>query len=409
MPAPIIDSTVDYMVGVLQAAGLTLAGGLLPVGMKLLLALATLRVCWDGIRMAFDQEGLNQFAANFVNTILVVGILIWILQPDVGVYANLVGYIDGGFDWISQALVDKVTNGMSGKGVVGSIGTLFIDGMKDLITTIFTLVSELSLTNIGNSLSNVVGVFFYLFCIFIATVAMCIALATYINAVLLFAIGVALGPILIPWFVWTPMKEAAEHWFGFVMAAAAQKMMVILILSFMVLLTKAPALKDAAAGVHEGSFSAVAGMMVMFMYVLIAYCVLQTPAIVNALLPGRPTLGLRGIMGAAKGAQGLAGGTASRAGQALQAAVRAPVIASRRATQGLASASQRIAALRAGGQSMGKAAAGAFTGGMASSGKAMAQRAGAAVARTAIGQKGVDAWARDPFTKPPAPTTPAKS
>lgn len=294
-----------------------LASKLLPIGLGLAVALLTIKVAWEGLQVAFGARSVNDGIANLLLTVAIGATVIMVLAPGAGgLYTNFIGILKGGFDSIARAL--------TGSNYDTSQLTAMTDPLFSVITKLWgvgeKLLSNLSALSPIAAVKIVVQVLMLLLFAVFYMVIFGVAVVTFMLASIVFSIGVALGPVLIPWVLFKPLEAAMDRWFWFIVTAGFQKIMILVILLMGAKATEkvmdgVMAALVASAEKGEVFFKPDPYLVLFIVGVLLLMLILKSESITNAILPGHGAIGIAGMLkGAAavgRGASGLAKGAAN--------------------------------------------------------------------------------------------------
>jgi hypothetical protein len=310
--------------------GRDLAQTLIPIGLGLTLALFTIKIAWEGLQIAVGSRSVNDGIANILLTAAIGATVAMLFVPGGGgLYSNFIDIIDGGFNAIARALTG--TGGYDTSQLTSLTTPLF-----RVVTKMWGAVNSVMAQETWNPLTALVviaqSLFLLMFTVFYMVI-FGVALVTFMSASIVFAIGVAFGPVLIPWVLFKPLEAAMDRWFWFVVTAGFQKIMILVILLMGAKATE-KILGDVMTTIEISAkkgevFMTPDPFLVLFIVgVLLLMLILKSEAITNALLPGHGAVGIAGILrGAAavgRGASGLAkGGVAAGTATAKGAAALA--------------------------------------------------------------------------------------
>ena len=398
-------TTATEIIKSLSQYGFDLSKTLLPIGLGLTGALLIIKVAWEGFQIAFGMKSTNDGMANLLLTLAIGGTLIMLFAPGpAGLYANFITIIDTGFDAIARALTK------SGPYDTSQVTNL-LDPLFRVINTLWGMAGKLwaqinpITAPIETTNAVLQGAVLFLFAVFYMVI-FGVALVTFIMASIVFSIGVAFGPVLIPWVLFKPLEPVMDRWFWFVVTAGFQKIMILVILLMGAQATE-KIMQDVSTSITLANaagkiFAKPDPFLMLFLIgVLLLMLILKSEALTNALLPGHGAIGLAGMMkGAAavgRGASGLAKGAAN-VGKATAKGAAALTTATKNTAQfgqTVTSTAARLSSRT--GMSVQKATAKVIGRKLADS------KVGAAA--SAVGNK-AKAWAENPFKNRKAHGTP---
>ncbi|MCA2997347.1 MAG: type IV secretion system protein [Rhodocyclaceae bacterium] len=389
-------SATEIITGLIKY-GDGLAATLIPFGLALTLALFTIKVAWEGLQIAVGSRSVNDGIANLLLTAAIGGTVAMLFAPGpAGLYSTFINIISGGFDAIAQALTG--TGGYDTSQLTALTTPLF-----RVITKLWGAGNTMMAQETWNPFTALVimgqAVVLLLFAA-LYMVVFGIAIVTFMMASVVFAIGVAFGPILIPWVMFKPLEAAMDRWFWFVVTAGFQKVMILVILLMGAKATET-ILGSVTAAIEQGAKDKTVMLspdpfLVLFIVgVLLMLLVMRSDAITNALLPGHGAIGLTNMMKAAGKLTG--GGAALSKGAANVGAATAKGAASlatgaKNAAQFGHTVANNAAQMAAGGMSAPRATLKAIV--QTASNTATAYNA-AHAAGSAVGK--AKAWAANPF------------
>lgn len=392
--AQIITELVTY--------GRDLAQTLIPIGLGLTLALFTIKIAWEGLQIAFGSRSVNDGIANILLTAAIGATVAMLFVPGGGgLYSNFIEIINGGFDAIARALTGTAYD----TSQLTSLTTPLFKVVTNLWGAGNAVMAQMTLNPVTNLIVISQALYLLLFAVFYMVI-FGVAVVTFMSASIVFAIGVAFGPVLIPWVLFKPLEAAMDRWFWFVVTAGFQKIMILVIL---LMGSKATdkilrdVMKEIEIALKKGElFLTPDPYLVLFIVgVLLLMLILKSEALTNALLPGNGAVGIAGILrGAAavgKGASGLAKGAAN-VGKATAKGAAALTTATKNTAQfgqTVTSTAARLSSRT--GMSVQKATAKVIGRKLADS------KVGAAA--SAVGNK-AKAWAENPFKNRKAHGTP---
>lgn len=317
----------NAITGIFQQIGTLNYTMLLPEGEKLFSLLAVIVVSWMGIRYLLQSGSMTDLMGSFIQTILMIGLVYWFIQPSS--YEMIFG--NGKIDDISSGIVGTM-NLIAGKllgsedgSIAGSITTtvsLLIgksveigSAMKDQFFSVSGWDAGLEL--LGIFFTNIFVIVYYIVAMFMLLLAGLIYFAVSVYAQVMIAIALILGPILIPWILLPATSFLFDGWLRFLIIAALTKV----VGAIMIAIT-GKVLDSVVLNISNADFTTqiISAMMAMLFSLLIVYLMSQIPSIASSIIQGGSGANLmRGISSAGKmaGAGGRAIGSGlSTAGQA---------------------------------------------------------------------------------------------
>jgi len=321
-------SQIDIVVNAIGAAGEAMAGSMLSIGLGLAVALLTIKVAWLGLQVSMGSKSGNEGLMELLITLGIGGTIISAFLPGVGWYSAFIGILRGGFDAIATTLTTALgdpaafnTNRLSG------LTSPLFTAMSLLFTAMGNMWSELkpSLATItsGSIFVDTANVLLIsIFCIgvlFLMCLALVVAIIAFLLATLAFAVGVAFGPILIPFYLLKPLEDMLLHWFMFLVSAATNQIMLLVLMT--IATGAVVGVTTNAVGLLKGplvvsALSLTPFFILLLVAVLILMMVIKAEALTNALLPGRGSFGLAGFTAAVRGAGKVLSGAGAAASTA---------------------------------------------------------------------------------------------
>jgi type IV secretory pathway VirB6-like protein len=288
-------------------------GNLVPLGQRLAAALLLLTISLFVLRVLLDGEGgFVPMIGRLVHLMLIFGVVMMILSG----YAGAGQYREFGLPNLLQKTITSVNTAL-----VGGDGSAIWDGVNQLLGAAFQVYKFISTTvSKYASVSKVFDLITLSPSLAIVAIAMLFlfgAAATLVGvaavSTLLFGIGAALGPIFIPWLIFSPMAFLFHGWLKFMITATLMAIVgPVMVKLVSAGLTKIVALAAAAGQAGDASTSFVAASALLMLCALIAFLMAQVPSIAASLLhggagAGAPTVPLaQAVGGAAKNIGGSA-------------------------------------------------------------------------------------------------------
>lgn len=269
-------------------------------GQWLLNALTVIVLAWAAIRTLLEQGELTDTIAEVIHTVMAWGFVAWILR-------NYEGFTDpllNTFNDISRAIVGMPPVSVAGTpdasartiyaGLAG-----FFDVVNQLTGAMGTIWSGLTWYQfIGNIQPIATGMIILGATVVIMYLAAGIYFVVYASSALLLAIGVGLGPLFLPWFVFRPTRGFFDGWIRFLAQAGLYK-----VVGAMLLVLTGPMidkLKDFMLEIYQpggsqtlaqtAAFNStlIAGStMICLIAILIAGMMATAPFIASALMGGK--------------------------------------------------------------------------------------------------------------------------
>jgi hypothetical protein len=198
---------------------------LLYAGTHLLMAIAALSFAFLSIKMMLEASSYMDYLGQFINGLIMYGMVEWVLHNYTsGTGGGLIVLFNQGFDQAIMAMLG-ITNAADIQYNVwaGFMADLKIANM---------LVSSLPINN-GMSLATLIGAvtalqqpyvvmldLFMMACAWITLLAGGVLfVGIYIYSMMLFAVGMMLGPIMLPWTLLKPFSFVGEGWIKYMVMA----------------------------------------------------------------------------------------------------------------------------------------------------------------------------------------------
>lgn len=276
--------------------GLAANSPLIPQGKRLFLLLTTILIAWTGIKVVLEQSGFNGWVSQAVRVIVVVGFTAFFMQPDTqqelaGGFADVAGTI-------SSATGSSINMNDPASGVLsifskggGSILKLWggdqltADGSKSWWQS---AAEYMSLGAIASGIVEI-GSKLAISLLLIVSIAVCAAMLALSQVML--SIGLIVAPIMIPWLVIEQTAFLFHGWLKFVIVAGMQKVVGAILLGMSAGLLDVVA-KLANSAEASPAFDATSYLVAALLSLLMAFLMLQIPAIASALISGLPSTSL---------------------------------------------------------------------------------------------------------------------
>jgi type IV secretion system protein TrbL len=200
--------------------------GVLAAGNHLLMAIAALSFAFLSVKMMLEASSYMDYLGQFINGLIMYGMVEWVLHNYTsGTGGGLVVLFNQGFDQVVNAML-----GLQGSAVIANnvwagfqamlkIGAIVTDNIpgganSGAISTIFAAVTG-ALTPMTVVLDFVLISFLWI--VLIADAVLFVAI--YIYSMMQFAVGMLVGPIMLPWMLLKPFSFIAEGWIKFMVMA----------------------------------------------------------------------------------------------------------------------------------------------------------------------------------------------
>jgi type IV secretory pathway VirB6-like protein len=308
------------------SVGESLGSALLSIGLGLAVALLIIRVAWIGTLTTVGSKSANEGMLDLLMALAIGGVIISCLLPSVGWYVGATKILMAGFDTIAKALTAALgQEAVYDTDRLSQLTNPFFSSMDKLFTLIGKMWSALS---ISFSLSSAVDAFkvtvvsaFILLILLVMIVSLTVAMIMFMLATVQFAVGVAFGPILIPFYLFKPLESALDRWFMFLVSAAMNQVMVLVLMAIAAGAT-AKVVQSTITNMQDADLSLTSlSLQPFFVLVLVALLVLlliaKSEQITNALLPGNGAVGLASFVRNASSLGRASGSTARGAGNAV--------------------------------------------------------------------------------------------
>lgn len=256
---------------------------LVPMGESLLSALLFLMIAWQGVKGLIEGSSFLEHLGSFIGLVFTWGIAMFFLLQ----YPFLVNNLNSGF----EDIINTITG--SSEGIYGGL-TAFIDMSVKMFGATSALVHDLSWAETITKFPGILtALVFNTVTAAIVLIAGFIYFIVYVASMVMFSIGVILGPVLIPWLIWEPTKDYFNTWLHFLVAAGMLKVVaaVLALLCGSAITSASQIVSDAikpGSGILDGNAAAmVASITAAAIAALVAWLMFQAPSITSALLPGR--------------------------------------------------------------------------------------------------------------------------
>lgn len=310
---------------IFQQIGTLDYGMLLPEGESLFGLLAVIVISWMGIRYLLQSGSMTDLMGSFIQTILMIGLVYWLIQP--ASYALIFG--TGAIDDASSGIV----------GTMNVIAAKIIGGNSSIASSITTTVSMLIgksfeiaialkdeffkdgsswMTLISSFFKNLFVIIYYVVAMFVLLLAGLVFFAVTVYSQVMIVIALILGPVLVPWILLPATSFLFDGWLRFLIIAALTK-----VVGAIMMAVSAKVLDAVVMNISGADFTTqiISAMMAMLFSLLILYLMSQIPSIASSIIQGGSGANLmRGISsgGRLAGAGGRAIGEGmTKSGQAL--------------------------------------------------------------------------------------------
>lgn len=310
---------------IFQQIGTLDYGMLLPEGESLFGLLAVIVISWMGIRYLLQSGSMTDLMGSFIQTILMIGLVYWLIQP--ASYALIFG--TGAIDDASSGIV----------GTMNVIAAKIIGGNSSIASSITTTVSMLIgksfeiaialkdeffkdgsswMTLISSFFKNLFVIIYYVVAMFVLLLAGLVFFAVTVYSQVMIVIALILGPVLVPWILLPATSFLFDGWLRFLIIAALTK-----VVGAIMIAVSAKVLDAVVMNISGADFTTqiISAMMAMLFSLLILYLMSQIPSIASSIIQGGSGANLmRGISsgGRLAGAGGRAIGEGmTKSGQAL--------------------------------------------------------------------------------------------
>ncbi len=288
------------LLSTIEASARNVAGQFLANGQWLLNALTVIVLAWAAIKTLLEQGELTDIIAEVIHTVMAWGFVAWILR-------NYDGFTDpllNTFNDISRTIVrmpvvsaDGAPDASARTIYAGLAG--FFDVVNHVISLMGTAWNGLSWYQIiGNIQPIATGMIILGATVVIMYLAAGIYFVIYASSALLLAIGVGLGPLFLPWFVFRPTRGFFDGWIRFLAQAGLYKVVgaMLLVLTgpmidklkgFMLQIYP-PGGGQTLSQIAAFNSTLIAGSaMICLMAILIAGMMAMAPFIASALMGGK--------------------------------------------------------------------------------------------------------------------------
>ncbi len=325
--ASTVSGTLSLVLRQLRGSSLLVANRLLhyaiggPLGLFYLFT--ELAIVLTGLYILLTGGVSESLVRVLVRGVLLWGAAAWMLQD----YASLTRAFDGGFDVLANVVLgarvawpthwSAALLGAATHSFLGAVGQLW------QALPIFHINQELrgGLTGIGPDLVMLLDAFVASFLMGLVVLILAVAYLAFAGVffmgVALTAVGVAVGPLLIPCLILPYLSGLFHGWFRFLLTAGLYKVVaaVVLILAAVLLsssIAEVNALSRALAkglSRHSSLWSSAEIFVYVFYLLIVATFVLmllrQIPTIVNHLMTGQGTSGAGTWLAMGQGARRL--------------------------------------------------------------------------------------------------------
>lgn len=272
-----VDAYLTQAFASVRRSAAQMALRLQPAGERLLGALALLLLAWTGLRNALAGAPLNQSLADVAGILLVGSALYGALAR----WGWLAGVVEQSFDYLAVQLRGAPLRG----GEAAQAAALALDPALSILATAVRLPASLLPTELllwGLALALKLAV------VLVALLCGGIYVSMYLLSVCLFAVAVALGPVMLPWLLGGPFGFLFDGWLRFLVSAALYKLLgVVFIVLAGALRDPIAAASTAAAGAGGEGVDLAGTAGALLLCVALATLMLQIPGIARTLAGGR--------------------------------------------------------------------------------------------------------------------------
>lgn len=277
--------------------GLAANSPLMPQGKRLFLLLTTILIAWTGIKVVLEQSGFNGWISQTVRVLIVVGFTAFSMQPDTQ------QKLAGGFTDVAGAIASASGSGSSINMDDPAAGILSI--MRKGGDSILKLWGGDQLTADGKSwwqsaaqylslgavAAGVVEVVSKLAISLLLLVSLGVYAAMLALSQVMLSIGLIVAPIMIPWLILEQTSFVFHGWVKFIIVAGMQKVVGAILLTMTAGLLDAVA-RLAIAAEASPTYDATSYLVAALLSLLMAFLMLQIPAIASSLISGLPSTSL---------------------------------------------------------------------------------------------------------------------
>lgn len=284
-----------------SASAQATVNSLVVMGTSLFWAIATLYMGFLGLKIMLEDGPMAQLG-ELINAFLVIGMIFWALQ----MYPTMLGYMNTGFSQVAA----KIAGGTGATDLVWS-GFQKIMSQALLIYNTMPGLPDISVKDIfdlknSSKLLTTWGVDLVasVLAMLCMTGSAVLFLIIYSYSLLMFMVGAVVGPILLPWYLLSPFRFAAEGWMRFMISAGMYRVVAIAIIAVLspFLHQMQSVMSDQAAFFSAGTTADRAMLQAYHMFFSVAvlifsigilYMLTKVPEIVSGLLSGGGGAGLR--------------------------------------------------------------------------------------------------------------------
>lgn len=292
----VFEKTMKAIFTALRTSSDNISQGLLGLGNKLFGVLAVIVLAWSGIKLTLEVGSFSDIVGELFHSLFIIGLTYWFLGAG---YGTLTGGIDS---FTNDATAVIFAAGPSGStydssnpfSAVGagfekiySVTAYLFDGMTALYKD-----KNNALTVLEAIFSNILSVVFF----GIAMLAIMVVAAIYVlmatAGLILTQVAIAIGPIMIPWLIFSPASFLFEGWLKVMIGSCFYKIVgavfVALVSNMFTNLVLAINNDFAITKSQLGSISdyLLISTMVISIAILAGYLMWQTPSIVSGLVGG---------------------------------------------------------------------------------------------------------------------------
>lgn len=275
-----------YLAVTQHAAGM--APRLIDAGVALMQGLMVIMIVWRLLPLLLDADPPNTVMAEMIRLGLLAGIGYYSIT---GIADTGLRIIEG-FDWIAtkltgeQAGADALSAGMAqilhiGQNLINSYQWPKPSGITEFVTQIPAYLVA--------SMFKVVTILAVLF-------TGALMGGYFIVSQILAGIALALGPVMLPFYLVPALEFIANGWLRFLIAACMYRLIGVVMLSFINAMTGTLAAVAQAAGQSTpgmaNTIDLVGAAVILFVAVVVAMLVMQIPTIANGIVSGSALGGL---------------------------------------------------------------------------------------------------------------------
>jgi len=301
-----IYTLLPALLSTIETSARNVAALFLGNGQWLLNALTVIVLVWAAMKTLLEQGELTDIIAEVIHTVMAWGFIAWILR-------NYDGFTDpllNTFNDISRTIVgmppvslDGSPNASARTIYAGLAG--FFDVVNHLTGAMGTVWNGLTWYQfIGNIQPIATGMIILGATVVIMYLAAGVYFVVYASSALLLAIGVGLGPLFLPWFVFRPTRGFFDGWIRFVAQAGLYKVVgaMLLVLTgpmidklkeFMLQIYPPGGGQTLAQTAAFNSTLIAGSTMICLIAILIAGMMAMAPFIASALMGGKLVTGGR--------------------------------------------------------------------------------------------------------------------